>query len=146
MKKALIFLAVALIFCLMGCSTETQEPTSDSEPTILIDDDVIKASFVKVYEESFLEGSCFLQLLVENKSEQPVYVFLADAYVNDVSVMMGSSVPMNIEPGKKSQNPFTFSGFTLDEVDVIEFKISVLDENFETIEETETLKVNPQET
>lgn len=141
MRKAMIILAVALMFCFSGCSAETPEPTSDPEHPFLIEDDVIKVSFVRIFEESYLEGSCFLQLLVENKTEQPIYVFLTDAYVNDMSVMMGSGVPMNIEPGKKSQNPFTFSGYTLDEVSTMEFKISVLDENFEPIEETEVVKI-----
>ena len=157
MKKALL-LFVACSFLLSGCiSIEVEEPadgavtvaSGENTPTestegkaaVLIDDDVVKVTFVEIFEVDGLSGACYLRLRVDNKSDQKISVYLMDAYVNDMAVTMMSGVPMDIMPGKASQNPFFFTGFTKDEVEKIEFKVHLYDENMDTIEETDTVEV-----
>lgn len=144
-KVALILLCAALL--LAGCaevdlgSDVSENAVTPNTETVLIDDDIVKVTFVEVFEVDGLSGTCYLRLQVDNKSDQKISVYLMDAYVNDMSVTMMSGVPMDIMPGKASQNPFFFTGFTKDEVEKIEFKVHVYDENMKTIEETNTVEV-----
>lgn len=144
MKK--LFVVLAMMLLLVGCSeteagAEPEAVEPEPEIEVLVDGEFIKASFVKLYDEPTISGACYLQLLVENKSDQPITVHLDDAYVNDVSVMIGSGVPMDIEPGKKSQTPFIVFNHETADIDTLDFKICVWDESLNTIEETEMLRI-----
>jgi hypothetical protein len=61
--------------------------------------------------------------------------------------MMGTGVPIVLEPGKNSQQPFFFGygnlGITSkDEIEKIEFKVWLMDnDNYDTVVETESLIV-----
>ena len=142
-----LFVVLAMLLLLVGCSeTETAESavepeTAEPEIEVLIDGEFVKASFVRLYDEPSISGVCYLQLLVENKSDQPITVHLDDAYVNDAAVMIGSGVPMDIEPGKKSQTPFIVFNHETADIDTLEFKVCVWDESLNTIEETEMLRI-----
>lgn len=139
--KKFVCVLLAAVMLLAGCSESGAAETEKTSPAVvLVDDDVVKVTYVEIFETS---GFCYLRLKVENKTNQQIAVYLMDAYVNDMSVMMMSGVPMDIAPGKMSQNPFIFSGFTKDEVEKIEFKVHVYDEHMGDIEETDvvTLKV-----
>lgn len=133
-----VFLCMTLL--LAGCGgVETATPEGQQTvEAVLVDDGVMKVSFIEIFETG---GFCYLRLQVENKIDQQVSVYLMDAYVNDTAVTMMSGVPMDIAPGKTSQNPFIFSGFTANEVKKIEFKVHVYDESMNTIEETGTVKI-----
>lgn len=136
MRWIACILVVVMIF-FAGCSAPAESQSAEQR-TVLVDDGVVKATFVEVFEVS---GFCYLRLLVENKTDREISVYLTDAYVNDMAVTMMSGVPMDIASGKMSQNPFIFSGFSEEDVAKIEFRVLVFDENMSEIEKTETLKI-----
>ena len=120
-----------------------KDDTSNNEK-VLLDNEIAKVSFIEIYEEEYLPGTCYLKLRVENKTDKKITVYTKDAYVNDTSVLLASGVPMVIEPGKASQNPFFFTykniGIdTKDAIQTIEFKLSF--DNDESMVDTESLLV-----
>lgn len=155
------FLAIMLVFgmlMLSGCgsmgvsgesnSDNTQKESESqgaTEEQVLVDNEAVKVTFMEIFEAPGLVGTCYLRLLVENKSDKTVTVSLKDSYVNDTAQMIGSGVPMTLAPGKNSQTPFFFGYGNLgisskDEIEKIEFKVWLWDENFDTVE-TEPLVV-----
>lgn len=116
------------------------EPEAE-EYQVLIDDSYIKVSFIEIFEMDGLENTCFLRLLVENKTDQKVIIYLKDGYVNDFSVAMLSGIPMTIDPGRKSQNPFNFFGYKKSDISSLDFKIVIADESLNTIAETDVVKL-----
>jgi len=113
----------------------------------LYEDDLVKISYVEVFEEKSVPDMCYLRLLVENKSDQEITVYLKDSSVNDTMVQMLSGTPMTIEAGKQSQQPFCFSYKNLDvtqvsDISKIEFKACVVDANTATLEETGNLTID----
>lgn len=127
-------------------TTEQGKTPSGTTEQVLVDNDVVKVTFVEIYEEPSLPGNCFLRVKVENKSDKTVTVSLTDTYVNDTAQMMGSGVPMTLAPGKNSQAPFFFGYTNLgistkDEITKIEFKVWLLDEDFDTVIKTDSLVV-----
>ncbi|MDP4152646.1 MAG: hypothetical protein Q8865_04270 [Bacillota bacterium] len=130
----------------LAANKVTTSGKADTSP--LYEDKLIKITYCEIFEVPSIKGACYLRLLVENKSDKKITVYLKDAYVNDMATFMGSGVPMTIEMGKKSQQPFTFFYSNLDiskmsEIKNIQFKVWITDENTKTLEETGTLKVTP---
>lgn len=134
-----------------GTTNQTAQESKASESvekeTALLDDDYIAASYIKAYEADGVDGVFYLQLSVENKSDKEVMVALSSASVNGVSTQAMSGVPMVIQPGKESLNPFIFSYSTLnistvDELEDISFKFTVFDNaTMSTLEETEAVSI-----
>lgn len=159
MKKFVAMMLVFGVVMLSGCDalvtsgvgSSTDETagtpsTSESKEEVLFENEVVKVTFMEIFEMDGIAGACYLKLKVENKSDKTVTVYLKDAYVNDTAVLMGSGVPMTLAPGKNSQAPFFFSYTNLDidskdEVKKIEFKMFLTGENSETVLETESLIV-----
>lgn len=153
MKKLLALMLALGMLVLCGCdTTDTQSgdkstATNTATTKALYEDDNVKVSFVEIFEMPELVGTCYLRLKVENKSDKTVTVSLKDSYVNDTAQMIGSGVPMELAPGKNSQAPFFFGYSNLgisskDEIEKIEFKVWLMDDNFDTVVETKTLVVD----
>ena len=158
MKKLLAMVLVFGLFMLSGCGgsgtssgdTNANQNENGSQNTakeqLLYEDENVKVSFIELYEEPSLPGNAYLRLKVENKSDKTVTVSLKDSYVNDMAQMMGTGVPIKLAPGKSSQQPFFFGygnlGITTkDEITKIEFKVWLMDDNYNTVVETESLVV-----
>lgn len=131
--------------------SQSTNQTQESKKTLIYEDDYIKASYVKVYSEPVIdasvEGVVYLQLLVENKSNQKLTVSLSNAAVNGMSTTIGSGVPMTILPGNSSQQPFIiFTKNTnvqsADDITKLQFSFFLMDENVTKIEETKVLTLN----
>lgn len=128
--------------------TTTTTTTNTQEEKIIFEDDVIKASFIKVYDESSIEGAVYLQMLIENTSDKEIMVTLTDASVNNMSTTIGSGVPMVIAPGNSSKQPFIiFTNNTdvtkAEDISNLQFKFYLFD-NADTsvIEESKTIEIN----
>lgn len=157
MKKILAVVSLAMIMMASGCGGTASDTsgvdnsssaiTKPIEEQVLWDSDNVKVSFIEVFEYDYLPGYCYLKLRVENKSNKTITVLTKDAYANDTSITLGSGTPMELLPNKQSQTPFFFAytniGLkSIDEIETIEFKLWCVDDDFETVEETETLAVN----
>lgn len=117
---------------------------------LIFEDDYIKASFIKVYSnpvvDASVEGVAYMQLHIENKSNQTVTVTLSKAAINGMTTTFGSGVPMTLLPGNASEQPFIlFTKNTgvnnADDIEKLQFSFYLLDDNYSTIEETKTIEV-----
>lgn len=159
-KRLLIaFIAVMLIILIAvvaspsdssgseGSETTTQSSASDSS-RVIYEDNTIKASYIKVYDDSFVDGAVYLQLLVENKCDKNIMVTLSEAALNNMSTTIGSGVPMVITPGNSSQQPFIiFTGNTnvtkAEDIKNLEFKFLVFDnDSMETLIESAAIEIS----
>ncbi len=163
MKKlfTVSLLLVALTFC--SCDTlstttnnnlpnttveENIENDSTTSEKLLLENNDIKVSFVEIFETPELPGTCYLRLNIQNKTAKTVMVSIQNSYVNDMTQMMGTGVPIILEPDKNSQQPFFFAYTNLgistkDEIKKIEFKVWLMDnDTYDTVVETEALTID----
>lgn len=128
---------------------ETTQSKNDTAE-LIFEDDYIKASFIKVYSnpivDASVEGVAYMQLHIENKSNQTVTVTLSKAAINGMTTTFGSGVPMTLLPGNASEQPFIlFTKNTgvnnADDIEKLQFSFYLLDDNYSTIEETKTIEV-----
>lgn len=154
MKRMLLMVLICFSLILAGCgegsnfaSPATDSQGSQAQPSeaktekVLIDDDCIKATYLEMFEADGVNGVFYIKILVENKTDKTLWVHLSDTSVNGMETMAMSGVPMTIQPGNKSQNPFIISYTNLNisqlsEVETISFKFAV-DDN-ETMHNIET--------
>lgn len=129
-----------------GSTTTTNGGNPEVSEQVLVDNEYMKVTFIEIFEESSVQGTGYLRLKVENKTDKTVTVYPKDVYVNDTSTILGSGVSMKLAPGKNSQAPFIIFygnlGITSkDEIEKIEFKLSFEDENYDLVTETESLVI-----
>ena len=164
MKKsfALLFSLIFIFSFLSGCgggnssqssnSTNVETPAEQSEKTevILADDDYVTAAFEKMYDATSMgvEGVFYIDINVKNKTDKEILVYLDKASVNDEMVpLVGSGVPLYIQPAKSGRNGFIFSFSSLsidsiDEVKTISFDLVVADkDSMDEIERVESVSL-----
>lgn len=159
-KRLLIaFIAVMLIILIAivaspsdsSGSGETETTTQNSTVNlsrVIYEDNTIKASYIKVYDDSFIDGAVYLQLLVENKCDKNIMVTLSEAALNNMSTTIGSGTPMVIAPDNSSQQPFIiFTGNTnvnqASDISNLEFKFLVFDnDSMATLTESSTIEIS----
>lgn len=128
--------------------SEQASVQTQTSNVVLCDNDNIKATYQRVYEEPSADGVFYLQVLVENKTSKTILVALENASVNGYSTMVMSGVPMTITPGEKSKNPFIISYKNLNvdklsEVKSIKFSIHIYNnDNMSSIASTDQLSIN----
>lgn len=129
---------------------ESSQKVNDTAKPIF-EDEYIKASFVKVYNDKAVdmsvEGVSYMQLLVENKSNQSLTIGFKNAAINGMSTTIGSGLPVTVLPGNSSQQPFILftknTGVTsADDINKIQFSFCLMDENAHIVDETETVTIN----
>lgn len=157
MKKSFVLLLslILVLSLLSGCSgdsslqpndsTNVETPAEQPEKAevILVDDDYVTATFEKMYDATSMgvEGVFYIDVNVKNKTDKEIWVYLDKASVNDEMIpLVGSGVPLYIQPAKSGRNGFIFSFSSLsidsiDEVKTISFDLVVADE--ETMDEIE---------
>lgn len=159
MKKIIVALLVlAMMIMVIGCDT-TETPSGDTETPsttegasvqeqVLVDNDIVRVTFIEIFEEPSIANTCYVRLKVENKSDKTVMVSLKDSYVNDTAQTIGTGVPIVLAPGKSSQQPFFFGYGNLgitnkSEISKIEFKVWLMDNDaYDTVLETDSLTIN----
>ncbi|MBQ9613833.1 MAG: hypothetical protein IJV14_14800 [Lachnospiraceae bacterium] len=110
----------------------TEESQLEEKNVVLYDDGQFKVTYLGIidYKDMYPGeqdiGTGYIQMLVENNSNQDTTVVLTDLYVNGMSAFPMVGMPMDIAPGKRSKNPFIYSYNQLDisersQVESIEF-------------------------
>ncbi len=131
-------------------SDDTKKATDETKKAknpVVYEDDWIKVTFLDLYEIPGLEGTAYVQFEVKNKGDEKITVYPKDSYINDTQVTFGSGMPMEIDVGKKSKNAFftniSYIGIeSLDDIESIELKFRIVDDDYDTLEETDTFSVS----
>ena len=109
-----------------------------------------REAFKKHYDATSMgvEGVFYIDVNVENKTDKEIWVYLDKASVNDEMVpLVGSGVPLYIQPAKSGRNGFIFSFSSLsidsiDEVKSVNFDLVVADkESMKEIERVESVSL-----
>lgn len=168
-KWLLLLIPVIAIITAIACvnvltapieETESEDSTikdtqdeSDNEPLLLYSDDICEVSYIEVFDYKDVYGdevqdleACYIRLLVKNNSKKQINVILSDVSVNGMMTEAFRGMPMIIEPGMKSKEPFFVSYTNLDikeksQLEEIQFKIWIVDENFDTMLKTDPVKI-----
>ncbi len=107
----------------------------EQKDNVLYSDDNFKITFVDFMDPKLGVTSYNLLLEIENNSEQTIIVSPSDGYVNDEGVFLGSGMPVKVKPNKKTTGAFVVgygntSIKSIDEVKILELKLTLYDENF----------------
>lgn len=105
---------------------------------VIVESDEITAEFLGFEDHPEL-GMFVVRLRVTNKTDQPIWVYMDKASVNDdMMQMVMTGMPLNIEPGKRGSNGFIFyykqtSIEKFEDVNTVSFKLKV--DNQDTMKE-----------
>lgn len=164
-------LGVALLFLLQTVLTTSFSETSQNDPTsepehmqtesttqeeppvesVIYEDKNYKITYLGISNPtSGLITVCFLKLKITNNSDKNIMLSLREGYVNDISVSFlgGNDSFDGLAPGKSAICTFSF-GYanhgieSIDDIEKIEFKLSVTDTHFNTLKKTNRITINP---
>lgn len=130
-------------------SAETTKETEKPAETVLLDDDAVKVTFLDLYDIASISGCSYLKMRVENKTDVRVWVHLDEVDINGYSVMASSAVPMEINAGGKSVNPFIFfhnqfEAESVDDIEEIRFIVVIEDaDTFKTLHKSDVIEIKP---
>jgi len=155
MKKVWLILSLAAILLMSACGSgttnENPSPSEDDQAAVteqtIYEDDLISVTFQGLSEVAGIEAT-YIGLNVVNHSEHEITVYMKDGYVNDLMVNVGSGVPLTIAAGKQGNNAFILMHGTtgdfpaMEDITEVGFKLWVVDENTETLLDTDTIVVN----
>lgn len=107
----------------------------------------VEADFVKLYDPKAGVTALAVSLDLKNTGAEEVTVTLSDGYVNDTKVQFMTGLPVTIAPGKKAVGVYMFGYDGLDfskveDIKKIEFKISLLNSNWDSLKTSETVVLN----
>ncbi len=152
-----VLVVVSLIFKL-AFNTSVNEMTQENQfsqedmeyysqqknENVIYEDDYLRVAYMRTYNVAGV-NTTYLQLKIVNKSYHEMWLSLSDVYVNDISILTGTAVPIVLAPGKISQSPFILftanSGLTAADISKIEFRIKGRDSNFEEIHTTNYITI-----
>lgn len=123
-----------------------KKPADTRNEIIIADDDLITATFEKLYDGKALgvENYFYINISVRNKGDRDIWVYLDRASVNDEMIpLVLNGLPLVIKPQKLGRNVFGFPNSMLsisnvDEIKNITFDLVIADE--ETLNEIERFK------
>ena len=156
MKKMLsLFLIFTILFSVSACSDSGAESEDNPEESsasvsdtsqVVYEDEYAKVTFVELYEVSSVPDTGYIRLIFENKSDQEITIYPKDTAVNDTAVMYASGFPGTMQAGENFNQSwfFTFANAgisELSEVEKLKFSLWIVDENTETLVETERIEV-----
>lgn len=96
------------IDALLNEQEATDNEAAERADGIIVDSDTITAEFLGFDDNPGL-GMFTVNLRVTNKTEQPIWVYMDKASVNDEMMqMVMTGVPLYIDPGKIGSNSFIF--------------------------------------
>ena len=145
-KLGIIIASVILFICIASiCYTLTNNLTKNNnspeennqennEQVILLEDNNIKVSYDKVFEEKSIAGVFYLSLLVENLSNKELSLYISDVSINNMTASAGSGMPPKVKAGNSvyavyfiSYNNTDIS--TLEQLENTNFRLMIMDDN-----------------
>jgi hypothetical protein len=113
----------------------------------LINFEGISAEFIKLYDPNAGITALAVSLDLENTGAEEVTVTLSDGYVNDTKVQFMTGLPVTIASGKRAIGVYMFGydglGFSkVEDIKKMEFKISLLNSNWDSLKTSETVVLN----
>lgn len=157
MRKMFYIVCIILMLC-TACSSNTNSNNTDSElnnnpsnnqevtEQVVYEDTYAKVVFQKLHEEPSIEGMGYIDLKFENKTDQEITIYPKDSAVNDTAVQYMSGIPGTMASGQKFNQSWFFSfenaGISeLSEVNELSFSLWIVDENMNTLGETDVITV-----
>lgn len=113
-------------------SASGEEASAYDTERELFEDDNLKVTFLKAYEDSNIDGMFYLQLNVENNYSKKVVVMLENPIVNGYNTTTLGAVPMEIDSGAQNKTPFFYNEENvgmkkLDDLKNIKFNVCIYD-------------------
>ncbi len=107
---------------------DISKDSSKDEEKILFENENYKVTYIDFEDKNLGITMLYLNLKVENNSDNGISVTFEDAYMNDTSIQFISGFPLEIAPGKNAiaSNGFGYDGKGIDGIDDVkklEFKL-----------------------
>jgi len=141
-KKILMLLCVILLVGTFAGCTDTEDTSkSESKPKkeatkkVVVDNDFIKATYLGVKKEY---GLVTLNFKFENKTNKEITVQTTGGSIDDTMVSEISGISADMQPKKNCQKEWMIDKVPKKKV---EFKLKVLNKQFDTISQTKTIKI-----
>lgn len=141
-KKILMMFCVMLLAgTLAGCvdteDTSKSESKSKKESTekVIVNNDFIKATYLGMKKEY---GLVTLNFKFENKTNKEITVQTTGGSIDDTMVSEISGISADMQPKKNCQKEWMIDKVPKKKV---EFKLKVLNKQFDTISQTKTIKI-----
>lgn len=128
---------------------ETTKKSEKDDKVVLYEDKNFKITYLG-YDKMNMVSVIYPNIKIENKTEKDIKFVFDDAYVNDNSSFVIYGITSEINAGKTCTQSYGFSYGNTDvekdeEVEKIEFKFVAYDKNLNTITETKTLVIRPND-
>ena len=123
----------------------SEETTTEKEDLVLFEDDYVKCVFRGVTDgASYGLNVMYLSIKTENKLDQSIIVMIEDVAVNGEMISMPmKGLPSPITPGHSGTDsivlPLGNTDVIFDDVESIEFKIVISNDNYDTIDTSDVI-------
>ena len=135
-----------------GSQSETSSSTDEPSEVVLVDEAGVKVIYTGMALTQYMPGAHMITigLRLENGSDKEVTVLPMDSSVNGVMKIGVSGMPTTALAGKTAIGGFSFANLDgtgieseddFDLIESIEFKLSIVDENFKEIFKSSTINL-----
>lgn len=115
----------------------------DTQEKIVFEGKNATATYKGCFEATGVTGCFYINLMVKNTGDVEQVYLLTDVYVDDVACYTGTGLPVVADVGKKADGSFiVFCKSALADIEKVEFKVSVMDNNtYKEIESSNLIEV-----
>jgi hypothetical protein len=118
---------------------ESIEKEDEEEEIVLVDNDIIKATYKGLTYEKSVDMN-YMLVYFENKTDGEITVYPKDSSVDDEMIMFGSGIPTTMQGHKNMNQAFIIGQKT--PTDNIELKFRVEDGDFNELLETDVIHID----
>lgn len=127
-----------------GSQDAQQSAPSADSAAVTFSGNSFSAEYKGCSENAAVSGCFYLTLGISNTGDVESIYSLEDVYVDDEHCNTGTGLPVTALGGKNATGSFiVFTDKSLPDVGKVEFRLKVLDGNYNTVETSETITVYP---